>query len=189
MKTGISETSFIAGAQKIGCEVAAIRAVFQVESKGSGYLPSGHPKILFEPHVFWKELKVVGITPIISDICYPKWGEKPYGKESAQPGRMEKAALIHREAALKSASWGLFQILGTNYKACGCKTLQEFVNKNYKSEEDQFQLFINYIISTGLDDELRGLDWTSFARQYNGPLYWKNSYDKKLKTAYLAFKK
>jgi hypothetical protein len=184
MKTGVSKAKFAEGAKKIGCEVRAIKAVYKVESKGSGFLPTGHPIILFEPHIFWKELRKLGITPVVSDICYPKWKTKPYGKVSAQPERLEKAAKINREAALKSASWGLFQILGNNFKLCGCKTLQEFINKNYESEEAQFDLFVNYIINTRLDDELRDKNWKSYAAQYNGPLYWKNNYDGKLQTAY-----
>ncbi|MES2813242.1 MAG: N-acetylmuramidase family protein [Bacteroidota bacterium] len=183
MKTGISSKSFANAAKKIGCEIRAIKAVYKVESKGSGFLPNGHPIILFEPHIFWKELRKVGITPIVSDVCYPKWGEKPYGKVSEQPARMEKASKINREAALKSASWGLFQILGMNYKLCGCETLQEFINKNYESEEAQLELFVNYIMNSYLDDELRDENWVAFASQYNGPLYWKNNYDGKLNTA------
>lgn len=184
MKTGISEQKFKEAASKIGCNVRAIKAVYKVESKGSGFLPNGHPIVLFEPHIFWKNLKKVGITPTISEICYPKWNIKPYGKVSEQPARMEKASKINRDAALKSSSWGLFQILGENYKECGCKTLQEFINKNYESEEAQLDLFVNYILNRNLDDELIGLDWKSFASQYNGPLYFKNNYDGKLSTAY-----
>lgn len=187
MKTGISEQKFAQAAKRIGCKVAAVKAVHAVESKGAGFLPNGTPKILFEPHIFWKELKKRGITPVVSDICYPKWGTKPYGKESEQPARLERASKIHREAALMSCSWGLFQICGFNYKTCGCKTLQEFINKMYESEESQLELFITYIINSNLDDELIGEDWKSFAAQYNGPLYFKNAYDTKLRKAFIKY--
>ena len=30
-------------------------------------------------------------------------------------------------------------------------------------------------------------DWKGFARGYNGPAYWKNMYDTKLKNAYLKY--
>lgn len=188
MKTGISESAFKAAAIKIGCEVAAIKAVDKVESKGSGFLPTGEIKILFEPHIFWKELRKRKITPVLSDICYPVWGSKPYGKESQQHARLQKAVLIHREAALMSASWGRFQIMGFNYKLCGCKTLQEFINRMNESEEAQLILFTNYIINSYLDDELIELDWNGFASGYNGPLYLKNNYHGKLKNAYNFFK-
>lgn len=184
----ISEQAFIDAAQKLKCSVAAIKAVAEVESSGGGFVDGGKPKILFEPHLFWKELRKVGITPIVSDICYPTWGTKPYGKVSQQHARMEKAALIHRDAALKSASWGLFQICGFNHKACGCVTLQDFVNKMYQSEDAHLELFVNYIESSHLDDELINLDFKAFARAYNGPAYYKNAYDKKLLAAYNKYK-
>jgi hypothetical protein len=184
MKLGISQEAFKRAAKKIGCNVRAIKAVDKVESKGSGFLPSGEIKILFEPHIFWKELRKRFITPVVSDICYPKWGTRPYGKESQQHARLQKAVAINRHAALMSASWGRFQIMGFNYILCGCSTLQEFINKMNESEEAQLDLFVNYIINCNLDDELIGLDWTSFASQYNGPLYWKNNYHGKLNMAY-----
>ena len=53
----ISEGDYQAAAQSLGCEVAAIKAVASVESRGRGFLPSGRPKILFESHVFSKFTK------------------------------------------------------------------------------------------------------------------------------------
>jgi len=184
MSKVITEQDIIKASQIIGCEVAAIKAVHSVESKGSGFMANGMPLILFEPHIFWKELRKRGITPVESDICYPTWGTQPYGKYTDQPNRLERASKIHREAALMSCSWGLFQIMGFNYKLAGCDTLQEFINRNYESEGEQLKLFVNYIKSALLDDELIRKDWKGFALGYNGPLYWKNQYDSKLKKAF-----
>jgi hypothetical protein len=77
--------------------------------------------------------------------------------------------------------------MGFNFKACGCKSIQEFVNKMMDSEQSQLQLFVNYIINSNLDDELQNLDFKGFARSYNGPLH-ENNYAKKLKDLYLNFK-
>lgn len=187
MKTGISELKFKEAAKKIGCSVSAIKAVDSVESKGSGFLGSVEVKILFEPHIFWKYLKKAGIEPVLSDICYPKWGTKPYGLTSTQHARLQKAVKINRDIALMSASWGRFQIMGFNYKTCGCKTIQEFINKMSHSEESQLDLFVNYIINSHLDDELRAKDFKGFALQYNGPLYYKHNYDGKMKDADIHF--
>lgn len=185
----ITEKQFKISAEKIGCSVAAIKAVAEVESSGGGFLSQNQPKILFEPHIFWKELRKNGITPILSDICYPVWGTKPYGKMSQQPEKLEKASKIDREAALKSTSWGLFQICGFNYKLCGASSVEDFVNKMSISEDVQLELFTNYIINSHLDDELINLDWKGFAASYNGPQYQKNKYDTKLATAYKKFLK
>lgn len=191
----ISEQAFKDSARVIGCNVAAVKAVAEVESGGNGFLPTGEPTILFEPHIFWKQLRVMNINPHTilarnpeySDILYPVWGSKPYGKMSTQHAKLVRASAINREAALKSASWGKFQIMGFNYKTCGCVTLQEFINEMYRSEDDHLERFTAYIKASRLDDELINLDWKGFARGYNGPAYTKNRYDVKLRNAYLKF--
>lgn len=188
----ISEKQFSDSGKALGVEPAVIKAVAEVESGGDGFLSTGEPKILFEPHIFWKELKQAGINPNTfakdnSDILYPIWGTKPYGKVSQQHERLNRAALINRNAALKSASWGKFQILGNNYQLAGFDNLQDFINAMYRSEDDHLKAFVSYIKSTHLDDELRAKDWKGFARGYNGALYWKNNYDKKMADAYLKY--
>lgn len=188
----ISQQRFIDSALRLNVPLAAIQAVAEVESGGNGFLSTGEPTILFEPHIFWKRLKVKGFDPAkillnnpeYSDILYPTWKPGKYGPVSKQHARMAKASIIHREAALESASWGKFQILGMNWKYCGVTKLQDFINAMYHSEDEHLNMFDDYIIKTGLDDELRALDWKGFARGYNGALYWKNQYDVKLKRAY-----
>jgi hypothetical protein len=190
----ISDQQFATSASLLKVPVAAIKAVAQVESKDSGFLPTGEPLILFEPHIFWKQLKQRNIDPNTvvkgnEDILYPVWGTKPYGKYSEQHARLQRAVAINRDAALSSASWGKFQIMGFNWQACGCANLQDFISRAYKSEDEHLALFCNYVKTYHLDDELQHADWAGFARGYNGPLYVKNSYDKKLKTAFDAFSK
>src|SRR5262249_39107639 len=43
------------------------------------------------------------------------------------------------------------------------------------------------IIHNQLDRALRGHDWTTFARGYNGPAYAKNSYDTRLAAAHQKY--
>ncbi len=186
----ITEQAFKKSAGFLGVEIAAIKAVAEVESGGDGFLPDGKVKILFEPHIFWKELKKVGINPepIQSDILYPVWGSKPYGKVSAQHERLDRAIKISQPAALKSASYGKFQIMGFNHKAAGFDNIDGFVAAMSTSEDEQLSAFTTYIRNTGLDDELKFKDWAGFARAYNGAAYAKNNYDKKLAAAYNKFK-
>jgi len=187
----ITEQQYKDSAKQLNCEVAALKAVAEVESGGDGFLKDGQCKILFEPHVFWKELRKLGIDPStfkgVEDILYPVWGSKPYGKVSAQHERLDRAILISRDAALKSASWGKFQILGLNYKLSGFGTVREFVEAMNKNEDEHLKAFVSFIKNTMLDDELRAKDWKGFARGYNGALYYKNNYDKKLAASYLKF--
>lgn len=188
----ITEKQFKESAIILGVKVAAVKAVAEVESGGEGFLTTKEPTILFEPHVFWKELRKLGINPNNhtsgnEDILYPVWGSKPYGKYSQQHSRLARATKINRAAALKSASWGKFQILGANYKLAGFVSLQDFINAMYKSEDAHLMAFTNFIQQTFLDDELRALDWKGFARGYNGPLYYKNNYHGKLAVAYKKY--
>ena len=189
----ISEKQFNESAAALKIEPATIKAVAEVESSGEGFLADGKPKILFEPHIFWKQLRTKGIDPNLfmeenADILYPKWKAGAYGPVSKQHERLERASKIDREAALLSASWGKFQVMGFNWKLCGASSLQEFIDDMYKSEDAQLLRFTHYIRNTFLDDELRGHDWAGFARSYNGPLYLRNKYDTKLKNAYLKYK-
>lgn len=189
----ISEDQFKMIADKLRVEVAAIKAVAEVESSGSGFLPSGEPVILFEPHVFWKQLKGLGLNPNDytkgnEDILYPVWGSKPYGKSSQQHDRLNRACKINRPAALMSASWGRFQLMGYHYKACSYPNIQEFINAMYRSEDDHLLAFGNYILNAHLDDELRNHSWAQFAYYYNGAGYKRNFYDEKLSKAFLKFK-
>lgn len=208
----ITENQFRKSASLLGVEVAAIKAVAEVEGNGRSFLLTGEPIILFEPHVFWKELKKRGVDPnkhatkMITvllngkkhtmpcddpkaPILYPTWVQGLYGPSSTQHSRLQRASKINREAALSSCSWGQFQIMGFNYKLAGFKTLQEFINAMYKDEDSHLQAFVSYIKNTYLDDELRNHDWKGFARGYNGPLYHKNRYDIKLEAAYIKHKK
>lgn len=185
----ISEQVYQRQAKRLGCDVAAIKAVEEVESNGRGMLPDGRPKILFEPHIFWRELRERGIKPITSDICYKDWRPGAYGPVSAQHSRLERAAAINRDAALESCSWGKFQIMGFNFKLCGCANIQEFVNKMYQGEESQLDLFVTYLINVGLADELRDKRWPAFSFRYNGPRYAENKYDTKLAKAYKKYSK
>lgn len=183
----ISQEQFIESADTLGVSVAAVKAVASVEGGGIGML-NGKPIIRFEPHVFYKQLRSLGIKPVISDICYPVWNSKERSRtQKEQWDRLSRASKINATAAVKSASWGMFQCMGFNYKTTGCKTIAEFVKAMSKGEDEQLRLFMNYIKNSMLDDELRNRDWKGFAKQYNGALYYKNSYDKKLAKAYLSF--
>ena len=83
----------------------------------------------------------------------------------------------------------MFQIMGSNYKACGCKSVQEFVDRMCTSEEEQLELTTNFIISNpNIKNALIAKNWKRFAYYYNGPSYAANAYDTKLQQAYNKLK-
>lgn len=175
---------------------AALLAVKLVESGiGGGFLPSKRCKILFEGHKFYEELKKKGnrnlsqLLKVAPDIVYPTWNRSKYNGGEGEWARLEKAITIDREAALKSTSWGLFQIMGSNYAACKCRNVEEFVSLNCESEDNQLELLINFLSTTGIIKYLNSRQWSEFARRYNGPGYKQNKYDTKLQAAYNQFVK
>ena len=189
------EINFAKAAQTLNVEEAAIRAVHQVESGGSsGFLQDGRPIILFEGHIFWNQLKQLGINPEKyqtenTDILFQKWDKSKYKGGAAEYERLIRACLINCEAGLKSASYGMFQIMGFNHKLCGYNTVYEYLTTMQSNQAQQFQSFVKFLQNTKLDVLIRNLNWTEFAKKYNGPDYAQNKYDEKLKAAYLKFKK
>jgi hypothetical protein len=173
----------------LGCEEAAIRAVDEVESGGSGFLPDGKIKVLFEGHIFYRYTKGKFATSN-PDICYQTWTTKFYSKGDTQTrgngelDRLQRAIKLDRKAALMSASYGRFQVMGFNFATCGYKDVEAFFADMQADETKHLEAFINYVVQNRLDDDLIHLDWAGFAKGYNGPQYTKNAYDTKLKSAY-----
>lgn len=184
-------------ANDYGIEPAALLAVKLVETgDNNGFLDSGEPQILFEGHVFYKYYKNTVPASTLSskmkvypNILYPKWDKSKYYGGIKEHSRLQQATKINREFALMSTSWGLFQIMGFNWKLCGCESLQEFINMNYKDLDSQVKLGVEFLINSKLVDKLKDLDWAGFAKKYNGPSYAKNAYDQKLQNAYNNFKR
>lgn len=172
-------------AKKYGVDPRAVYAISKVESSGSGFGPDGKfPTILFEGHHF-SRLTGGAYDRTNPNISYPSWTKQFYSKDQmGERGRLEAAVALNRIAALQSASYGLFQIMGFNFAACGCKDVQDFVNKMCQSEQSQLELFLRFIQSQGLIPLLKAKNWAAFARGYNGPEYKKNSYDVKLAKAF-----
>lgn len=169
---------------KIGVGEDEIHAVLDVETRGGGFDSKGRPKMLFEPHIFYRELGPgkKRDQAVAQGLAYRKWGTKKYPKDSYP--RLEKAMEIDANAALRSASWGLGQVMGFNHKLAGYRSAREMVLAFLDDEESHLEAMVEFIISNGLDDDLRNHDWRGFARGYNGAGYAKNGYHTKLQAAY-----
>jgi len=181
MKPPLTEQDYVDAAEALGVDVPAIKAVAEVESRGDGFLDTDEPKILFERHIFHR------LTKGKYDALYPDISrETPggYGLSSQQHARLARAAALDREAALQSASWGRFQVMGMNWQSLRYKSLQEFVNAMYRSEKDHLDSFIRFVEVNGLTPYLKTHHWAKFARGYNGKNYSVNRYDKKMANAY-----
>jgi hypothetical protein len=187
MKPALTNEDYARAAALLGCSVAAIRAVCQVEAPRGGFLADDRPVILFEGHYFHR-LTGGAFDKTAPTVSYPTWTRQFYSKSGAgEWERLSAAIALDRPAALKSASWGRFQIMGENYRFCGFDSVQAFVNAMYASEGAQLDAFVQFVLHRGLNDELRDQRWADFARLYNGPAYAKNRYDTKLADAYKSY--
>jgi len=108
-----------------------------------------------------------------------------YGNDSTQYPRLKEAYDLDSGAALESASWGRFQVLGVNHKRSGFPTVQAFVLAMMRSEYSHLEAFAGFVLRTkGLQAACQKKDWARMAHLYNGPKYQKYHYDTKLKKAY-----
>lgn len=169
----LNKADIVAAAKTIGCEPAALRAICMVESPNGGFIinPSSlyneFPIILFESHKF------SGLTGGIynnshPDISTSTWVHN-YGPSGGhQWDRINSAIALNREAALKSASWGDYQLMGFNYYNAGYDNVEELVKGMVESEANQLDTLICFLQNTNIDRYLISKSWSDFALHYNG---------------------
>lgn len=156
-----------------------VHAVDETESRGSGFDKLGRPKMLFEPHLFYRMLSgKQRDAAVAAGLAYPKW-KKSYPAESYT--RMFKAMAINKDVALRSASWGRYQCLGDHYATLGYSSPEAMVQAFMDDEEAHLEGFVTFIINSGVDDDLRAGRYDVFFRVYNGPAYAQNGYPKTFK--------
>lgn len=181
----------------LGCDEAALKAVMEVEASGSGFDKQGRPTMLFEPAVFERMLRKKFSVPTgaVPDwlasarahgVCAPKWDRTLYPKTA--DGRWEQlqtAIKFDRDIALCSASFGLGQVMGSNYALAGFERVTDYVDAVCRSEGQQLLAMSRFILAnSAMNDALVGHDWGHFAKLYNGPLFAQNQYDTRLDAAF-----
>lgn len=171
---------------ELAVPLPALWSVLAVETSGCGFLPDRRPRILFERHWFSKLTKRQ-FDASHPDISNPVAGG--YGPRGAsQYQRLERAIALNRVAALRSASWGLGQVMGFNAEDVGFANVDALVAACVESEDGQMRAMAGYIKSKNLATRLHDEDWAGFALRYNGTDFQKNKYDTKLAMANARFK-
>lgn len=176
----LRDEDIAAAAQLLGIEPAVVHAVDEVESRGHGFLPDKRPTILFERHVFSRR------TGHHFDNTHPGISGAPggYGASGAhQYDRLAEAIALDRLAALQSASWGRYQVMGFNAESCGWADVEAFVASMLVSEAEHLKAFIGYCQANDLVRFLATHDWRRFTAGYNGPDNI-DDYSQKLAAAY-----
>lgn len=195
-----SEEDFLAAAWLLKCDIKAIKSVAKVESGRDGAFLNNEedepPVILYERHYFHKlthglydGYRLSGVDKAYSYLSSKKPGGYgpvfiqhrklqeaiEIGKTKSEPFNINqpvKLISLTRNAALMSCSWGLFQIMGANFKRCGYDDLQRFINAMYRSVQDHLRAFTMFIRSDGrLVDAIRDIERQAgtFEKYYNGP--------------------
>src|SRR5580700_7067211 len=139
----LSPEGLAAAATQLSVGTAEIAAVFSVETRGAGYLPDRRPQILFERHYF-SRLTAGQFDATNPEVSAPTPGG--YGDSGAhQYDRLSEAIGLNREAALRSASWGLAQVMGDNYPAAGFAGVEQMVAAVSDSEDAQLEAMAGFI--------------------------------------------
>lgn len=202
---GLTLADYQAAATVLGCTVAQIRAVDEVESQGGwfkdvrndilaldgpgGFLDGPHlPKILFEAHVFDRHTdgKFRESHPNLSSA---RWNRALYVGGEGEWARLYRAMQLAPRAALMSASVGRYQIMGFNHEAAGFATVEAFWDAMKRSERDHLNAFVAFITSKRLQSALRAISnnaatCVAFAKGYNGGGYAANNYHVKIAAAH-----
>lgn len=154
-------------AATLKCDVPALEAVSRTEAPGGGFIEDGRPALLYESHPF--HVKTNGAYDATHpNISTPTWVHN-YGAAGAhQYDRLAEAIALNRDAALQSASWGKYQILGANFRDAGYDNVEAFVADMCDSEAYQLDAYVAWLQNTGLDDPLRRHDWPAFSLGQNG---------------------
>jgi N-acetylmuramidase len=100
---------------------------------------------------------------------------------------MYEAMTLDYEAAWKSASWGVFQIMGEYHQSLCGKTLKDFVNAMFVSEGEHLKLFMAYCKGKNIIRHMDKKNWKSFAEGFNG--LYQVGYDTRIAAAYLKHTK
>lgn len=189
----LTEADLIDAARELSVDLASIKAVNQVESRGTGFTKSGKIKTLFERHIMYKKLsaklgqaKANALSQLYPTLVNAKAGG--YTGGDAELDRLQGAIGIDKDCAYESASYGLFQIMGFNCVICGYANAEEMFNDFLTGERAQLMAFVKFIkADANMWKALKNKDWAEFARRYNGPAYAQNQYDTKLAAAYKSF--
>lgn len=205
----LSEADYEKAASTLGCEVAAVKAVAEVESGGRiAFDSKNRPVILFERHKFHKHTRgkfSANYSWISSKkpyrIAKTREQRKDYklakkqgrlinteyygGDSDTNYTRLAKAYALDPEAAIMACSWGKFQVLGEHAKWLGYYHAEEFSTKMAISEKEHLESFVRYVKATPKAlNGIRSKRWDEFAEAYNGKNFAEFAYDKRIQKAY-----
>jgi hypothetical protein len=196
-----SESAFAAVASRLQIDVRSIKAFAKVESGPHGAfiqsLPGEPPVILYERHKFhqFTDGRYDQATVTINGQIYylSSVNDGGYGPASIQHEKLAAAVKLDRNAALRSCSYGLFQLMGFNYGVCGFGSLQSFINAMWESVDRHLDAFVQFVVNNRKTIDGKSLiqalresppDFKTAALIYNGPKQAQYGYATKFRKAF-----
>lgn len=156
-------------------DLKILKAIIKVESGGVGFNTDGKIIIQFEPSWF---KRFSNQSNFIID-------NNKVGNQKEEWIAFNAAFKINPDAAMKSTSIGLMQIMGFHYLDLGFKTVGEMWDYAKASERNQVEIAIRFIKNNPkLFKAVKEHDFKTIAFYYNGSNYQKYNYDKRLQQTY-----
>lgn len=176
-------------AQEFGLDYADVKALIEVETgTGKGFTSDNRPIILYERHKFYENLQKnypeALARAVRQGLATKRWKQLPYPKTIAGSYDLLKQAMeISQEQALRSCSWGMGQIMGSNHEEAGYSLVYDMVQAFIRSEDEQLRAMCRLLVSWKIDDDLKAGRYEVVARRWNGPKFKENRYHLKLAEA------
>lgn len=182
----MTEEDYQAAADRLGVDVAAVKAVAEVEASGATFWQidgKSLPPIRLEAHWFGK------LTGYAYNESHPHISSKKWNVALAAAtwagawAQYRQAATLNESAAIQACSWGFAQIMGFHWKALGYDSPQAF-RDSMNTEGGQLEAFARFIYATpAAHDALQRKDWHAFENAYNGGGF-NGAYARKMADAY-----
>lgn len=178
----LSSAAYIQIADALRADPNFMRAVAMIESAESA------DALRYEKHI-WRRYRFASREAKKFDRkSNPRTMAKRWANFEAMDAVARRDGQLFNPAADKAAiyahSFGAWQIMGFNHKACGFESPRQFL-KTMKTVEGQIQCLVGFIEGDRtLLQATQTRDILNFSYHYNGRLYHKNKYDVKLQRAY-----
>ncbi|MBV7477385.1 N-acetylmuramidase domain-containing protein [Pseudomonas sp. PDM31] len=197
--TDVTKNHFELLADELGVEREVLRAIAVAETGDKApfreYEPGKrHALILYERHYMRRLLLASGMSQYevnalsMSEpkIVHVYEASYVYGSLDEQYSRLKRAREINDAAAVKSCSWGKFQVMGEYYRHLysNIEELEEAQNYCALQHLQYFKVFL--VEEKKLIGPMRSKDWLQIAQKYNGK--GQIGYDVKIRSAYEKLK-
>lgn len=176
-KPAPTEQDWINAARALKCPPENLLAVRAVESGGAAFNSDGRLVIAYEDHWFGKltSYRYLKSHPHLSRRGFKH--VRDVGPSDPHPHKLNQterwmllaqACELDFDAAIQSCSYGMWQVMGFNYKPLSFSSPMHMIEVMYQGHEGQWECFLRYCRAKGCLEALRQGDWAKFETLYNG---------------------